>query len=561
MKKLISVTLAILISVTAVFSFPASAEEECEHEFQQTHYYNYNDGCGTTFVTENIQYCHLGGYIEYTCTKCGDSTKEYHDYFEHDIYLYNSKEPTCTSKGYNLYKCSKCNLNYYEYFSEALGHNYIETDRIDSGFLHESGICRCYNITKVCSRCDNTISSSEYVNHEFELKILIEPVGFCEEIKYCTNCGYYSHTGNDCHNYVEVSRDTCKLLYFDDPDIVDVGFITYQCTECNMDYEEHFTLTHSYKFAETVAATCYQDGYDLYRCSECGREKKTNYTIAHTQGTILDVVEPTCTTKGYTVYGCGICGAEFNDSYTAALGHTKGDDLGYSNDSYSCHESKTHKYSCSVCNVNFTVEEPPIECEFELIGITESDCYMNGSEHYKCKNCNNYYFVSLPLREHQPITRVENTVDTFDPCCYLEYTECYYCSYLYSQKYIYKHNYISIEKENDCDHYGYTMNYCDACLNKEIKPIEPTGHTYSAVEITDTLGKKHTLYCCDDCSHYNGDLNSDSRVDLKDLVKMKKELANLTSNTVYDSRDCTQDGLLNSLDLTYLRKTILGTLK
>ena len=54
-----------------------------------------------------------------------------------------------------------------------------------------------------------------------------------------------------------------------------------------------------------------------------------------------------------------------------------------------------------------------------------------------------------------------------------------------------------------------------------------------------------------------GDLNGDGKINLKDIVRLKKILAGL-DESAGASADVNNDGETNSLDLTALRKYILG---
>lgn len=76
--------------------------------------------------------------------------------------------------------------------------------------------------------------------------------------------------------------------------------------------------THSHSAANTVSASCDNQGYTIYKCS-CGDSYKDNYTGALGHNYSSTVVEPTKESQGYTQHTCSRCGNSYKDNYTDKL--------------------------------------------------------------------------------------------------------------------------------------------------------------------------------------------------------------------------------------------------
>lgn len=116
--------------------------EECEHVYGEP-----------VKVVEPT--CSSEGYTLYKCTICGETKKsDYTAMISHEFTVETVvKEPTCTENGYTIYKCKNCNTAIMEAVQEALGHDYVETviapTSIEYGYtLHE------------CSRCNQSFKTN-----------------------------------------------------------------------------------------------------------------------------------------------------------------------------------------------------------------------------------------------------------------------------------------------------------------------------------------------------------------------------------------------------------------
>lgn len=76
--------------------------------------------------------------------------------------------------------------------------------------------------------------------------------------------------------------------------------------------------THSYS-TYTVAADCWNGGYDVHTCS-CGDSYTDNYTSALGHNYESRTVAPTATEQGYTLHVCTRCNESYSDNYVPATG-------------------------------------------------------------------------------------------------------------------------------------------------------------------------------------------------------------------------------------------------
>ena len=265
-----------------------------------------------TVVTEPT--CTTGGYTTYICTVCGDNhadnytdplghifgawiitrepTEEAEGEKEHTCascgiketasvpvlghthkYVSSVVEPTCTDKGYTIYKCA-CGDSYTEDYVNAAGHSYSKT------------------VTAP------TCTSKGYTTYT------------------CTVCGY-SYDGD----YVEVTAHSYNKAVTA-PTCTSKGYTTYTCTACGHSYVDDYVdaAGHSYNTSVT-APTCTDKGYTTYTCKVCGDSYVDTYVNAagHSYGEWAEVKAPDCIEAGEEKRSCA-CG-DTETRAVNALGH------------------------------------------------------------------------------------------------------------------------------------------------------------------------------------------------------------------------------------------------
>ena len=130
------------------------------------------------------------------------------------------------------------------------------------------------------------------------------------------------------------------------------------------------TANHDWVATDTVAPTCYTQGYTVYVCSKCGATKNDDYVNGgHVPGDAVkeNVKASTCTAHGsydLVVY-CKVCGEELSRE-------TKSSDLAAHNRAVSIKDDVYHTWTCKACSDAYdekhTIEEDDYHYWCEICG-------------------------------------------------------------------------------------------------------------------------------------------------------------------------------------------------
>ncbi len=253
----------------------------------------------------------------------------------------SSVEPTCTETGFSEYVYWS-DTDPIEYIVEpvvypALGHNYTEE------YYPSACTTDGYSIY-TCTRCNDSYTETyEATGHDYTEEYYPSTCttdGYC--IYTCTHCNdtyteTYEATG---HDYTEeYYPSTCTTD----------GYCIYTCTHCNDTYTETYEATgHDYYVKEYKEPTCTQGGYNVYCCYNCGHTQK-EILYANGHDPILIRNEPTCTKAGTQFYTCAACGDMISDmEIIPALGHKPITD--YATEPTCTEYGYTEGSHCTVCN-------------------------------------------------------------------------------------------------------------------------------------------------------------------------------------------------------------------
>ena len=303
----------------------------------------------------------------------------------HDHQFVETVEAGCTTEGYDIYKCVRCDDSYEDNYTDALGHDYDDNLDTECNRCGETRLPDCDHeydnaCDGVCNICGTTRVPAEHVLDEIEGKDATCTDTGLEGITECTVCGQKFNANGDKideqpvidalgHDYVDHDAQ--------DATCTDIGWNAYQtCKRCDYStYEEIGALGHTAVEIPAVDATCTQDGKTAgSECSVCGEilveqgtipalnhptkdelpvkaptctdtglEAATKCTLCgqifDAEGNEIDeqkvvpelghstvdvVIAPNCTAQGYTMHICQTCGVETAeaDSFVPALGHT-----------------------------------------------------------------------------------------------------------------------------------------------------------------------------------------------------------------------------------------------
>ena len=204
--------------------------------------------------------CAADGVKTYTCKVCGETKTEPISALGHKTELKNTKEATCTAKGYTGDKvCKNCGKTIEKGKDvAALGHSW------DAGKITTKATCTEKGAkTYTCAVCDATKTESiAALGHKTELKNTKEAT--------CTAKGY---TGDKvcktCGKTIEKGKDVAALGHS-----WDAGKITTKATCTEKGVKTYTCKTCSATKSESIAAISHN--YKNGKCAVCGA-KDPNY--------------------------------------------------------------------------------------------------------------------------------------------------------------------------------------------------------------------------------------------------------------------------------------------
>lgn len=239
--------------------------------------------------------CKEAGAIYDECSVCKDvQIIQTEDKLPHELVHHDGKPAECIKTGYEAYDtCKNCDYTTYKELP-ILMHNYIET------VVPPTCESKGYTLYS-CTRCQNSYQANEKAKlpHKESDWIISEPatcVDSGKEIIECEVC----HTiikereiealGHDIINH-EALEATCE----------NIGHYAYQtCSRCDYTtYEEIPALGHDY-YIVIINPTKQQDGYTIHRCNRCSESYTDNYTTVKSNckkssiATIIAMVTTLC---------------------------------------------------------------------------------------------------------------------------------------------------------------------------------------------------------------------------------------------------------------------------
>lgn len=286
-----------------------------------------------------------GCYVE-QCGVCSDIRKNYIDALDHDFSVkLQTVDPTATTQGHTVYKCSRCEQTTKLDYKPALGapvcveHNWVKVDNHEDACeatctnkgleIYQCSVCHLPNPVWV-EKLGHT-QGVEAPNHEDARSATCVTTGV--RVKVCERCG--CKVGDDeeipalGHDY-SVRRNTVP------PTTTSEGYTVYQCSRCDDTIEKDWVpvlCTHNWvddsADSRNQGVTCTQPGVKVQKCSHCGETKTISIPATGNHNYVQQsVVAPTATDQGYTLYKCSLCGEEKRDQYVAATGGSTGDASG-----------------------------------------------------------------------------------------------------------------------------------------------------------------------------------------------------------------------------------------
>ena len=281
---------------------------------------------------------------------------------EHEWVKSFTRNPGCTKKGYDVYKCKKCKNSKFINFVEPLGHDYTKVKVV------QEATCTKPEISEfICSRYDDDISHTNP----------------CD--------GTYSYTKKE---------ETAPALGHDWKDNGD-GTATCQRDGCG---ETH---THIWKKTGTTAATCTDTGKTEYTCTVCGQTKTTTIKALGHKYETVSTDDATCTTPKTVHKECTRCHDKKDETSGEALGHnwrTSSDknsktcircktthihtwDEGKYSVEPTCKDAGKKLFTCTDCGDTKTVAVKSLGHDYQLVRTDPATCTTPAINHYACSRC------------------------------------------------------------------------------------------------------------------------------------------------------------------------------
>ena len=334
--------------------------------------------------------CTQKGYTIYKCTGCGDSYDG--DFIEAKGHDYESKivKPTCTAQGYTRYTCKTCGNTYTDHFVEAEGHKYGEWTTVKEPTCVDLG--KDERTCSVCSYVDER--DTDALGHSYK-DTVIDPsctergntVHECERCGHTYTDGYTEPTGHNFGEWADLTKPTCTAS----------GVMQRKCADCPQTETKIVSpLGHNYK-AKLVEPTCLEQGYTTHICSRCGAGYNDTFVPPLGHDYEETEVAPTCTEEGYRGKKCRRCEDAIKTEILKAVGHKF-------TDSYfiaTCEEEGYTLHTCLSCGNEYKdniVAATGHDYETEVVRAPH--CETEGERKFHCRKCEKEYYSDIPATGH-----------------------------------------------------------------------------------------------------------------------------------------------------------------
>ncbi len=230
---------------------------------------------------EKAATCTTAGYLLETCTRCQGNSNNHKPMIPalgHTTEVTDSKAATCTEDGYEKYKCSVCAFEY-TVTEHAIGHSWVADET-------ESKAATCTEAGKNVTHCESCDATNEITLPQLAHKyVAVVTAPTCTEggksVFTCSLCqGSYEGAYTEAlgHKW-SIEEPTCGAgqvcLVCNEagkPATGEHDMVEGECTVCG------FGCNHKFELTEEIKATCYEGGYSVYTCSECGKTETKDFT-------------------------------------------------------------------------------------------------------------------------------------------------------------------------------------------------------------------------------------------------------------------------------------------
>ena len=449
--------------------------------------HTYDDGVITTEQT-----CKQNGIVTFTCTREGCTDAQAGHTLTKNIGRKNhnylpSGEPvaaTCTSSGYQLYKCDYCDTEFKEILGAPASHVYEKQSTSTEPTCNKDG-----HYYFKCKNCD---ASYDYVvsktgNHTYASKVTQEKTCVLPEITT-----YTCETKGCGESYIQISADPTGHSFGEwkvtkEPTETENGEQVRKCNNCDETETAPIPAKIHNWGATPIAktdASCTAAATETYQCIGCDICNAENgfATYVKTVGVplqhmvVVDYVAATCAKDGSYVAKCTLCKEEFVKETLPATGHSFNT---YLQDSYipsTCQKEGSMTFACSNKDCHETkVEKLPVNPNAHNMVVDDANsqtatCTEAAYTAYKCANegCTHVYkkWTSDPTAH---TAKDEWTVKKDATCSSngYEVRECKDCGIVMDSRTIEAdpalHVWKTVEVKADHTKSGYSYEQCENC--------------------------------------------------------------------------------------------------
>ena len=441
-----------------------------------------------TVVDTKEATCTEKGYTEYKCSECDATTKVETDVIAHTLTHMDAKAATCQAEGnIEAWHCTVCD----KYFEDEAGTVEIDASRVFLGKTDHTWAPRpgseakeptCtedgYTAEMECSVCgepkaSEAIPATGHVRTDW---IEVQPATCTEagrEILVCRACRETidertipakEHTIEE----VEAKAATC---------VEDGNTAGAVCTVCGYIPEGSSYRVipasgeHNFVVISEMEATCGHVGKKFESCSVCGEARVTETPkTAHPEDQIVDVVtarDATCTAMGTTAgKKCALCGTIIEQPKAIAkIAHTP---VAVADVAATCtSKGKTGVMECSVCHkiIKSGTTTDMLRHDWSAWDRTEPTCTEPGKSVRACELCGKTDQIVIPALGHQVVTDAA-VAPTCTAAGLSEGRHCSRCSLVLEPQTtvdMLGHDFTETVIEPGCTAGGYTLHECSRC--------------------------------------------------------------------------------------------------
>jgi len=399
-----------------------------------------------------------------------------------------TKEPTCTTTGTKVGKCTKCGAIVSTVTIPALGHSY------GSWTVTKAATCTTDGSQKrTCSRCKNVETQTiKATGHTFNGSYTVTKEATCTttgtKVGKCTKCGATVSTvtipalGHSYGSWTVTKAATCTTD----------GSQKRTCSRCkNVETQTIKATGHTFNGSYTVTkeATCTTAGTKVGKCTKCGTTVSTVEipALGHSYGSWTVTKAATCTTAGTEKRTCTRSGCTASETRSiSATGHTFNGSYTVTKEA-TCTTAGTKVGKCTKCGTTVsTVEIPALGHSYGSWTVTKAaTCTTAGTEKRTCtrSGCTASETRSISATGH---TFNGSYTTIKEPTCTTTGTKvgkCTKCGEVVSSVEIKElgHDFGSWKtiKQATCTEKGLREGTCSRCSVRKTEEISPTGHQFN----------------------------------------------------------------------------------